>query len=186
MDRLSIVTAALLFVGCGEEGPAPAPPSRVVAVAAEAPETESLCDATPNTRLALPPLAEGQTAPSVEGRRWVNVWATWCRPCVEEMPLLERFSERLAEDGAPTTLSFVSADRDDESVARFRQSHGDMPESLRVSDPAAVAVWGATLGLGEAASLPLHVLTDEDGRVVCARAGAVSEDDYEAVLAVLR
>ncbi|MEC7522692.1 MAG: TlpA disulfide reductase family protein [Myxococcota bacterium] len=186
MDRLSFVIAALLFAGCGEEGPTQPLPSRVVAVAAEEPAADDLCDATPGTRLTLPPLAEGHRAAPAEGRRWVNVWATWCQPCVEELPLLTRFAERLEADGTPVSLRFVSADADDEAIARFEQSHGDVPESVRVADPQAIAAWGASLGLGEAASLPIHVLTDADGRVVCARAGAISESDYPAIRATLR
>lgn len=38
-----------------------------------------------------------------DGTILVNVWATWCQPCREELPLLQKYADRQAEpsDGAP-------------------------------------------------------------------------------------
>lgn len=194
MDRLSVVIAvALGLTGCDDGTAASAPPpGRVVAVAAEdeGDAVEELCDVAPDgagaPRLTYPALAEGHQAPAVGGRRWVNVWATWCQPCVEEMPLLSRWRDQLRADGVDVELVFVSADQDDATIGAFREEHAGMPESLRVADPGGVAAWAESIGLAGGASLPIHVLTDDEGRVVCARAGAVTEGDYEAVRAVLR
>ncbi|HJL17350.1 MAG TPA: hypothetical protein RMH99_16905 [Sandaracinaceae bacterium LLY-WYZ-13_1] len=180
--------ALALVAGCDERGTAgEAPPGRVVAVQAEdeAP-AEELCDVVPeDATLALPALADGQAAPS-GGRRWLNVWATWCRPCVEELPLLRRWEDQLAADGVDVDLVFLSADADAGAVATFRERHPRAPESLRMADPQDLPGWVGTVGLDEGATLPIHVLTDDDGRVLCARAGALSEDDYEAVRAIWR
>src|SRR5690606_21745626 len=123
---------------------------------------------------------EGE-APSPGRATWVNVWATWCRPCVEEMPLLHRFQEQLADEGVEVDLVFLSADRDAEAVAAFRAAHPDTPAGPRVADPESIAPWAEGVGLAAGGSLPIHVFTDARGRVRCARGGAVSERDYEAV-----
>jgi hypothetical protein len=41
-------------------------------------------------------------------------------------------------------------------------------------------------GLDAAAPIPIHVFVDPQQRVRCARAGAVHDDDYAAVVAILR
>ena len=47
----------------------------------------------------------------------LNFWATWCPPCVEEMPSLKSFSEEM-DPGGVTVLG-VSVDYDAEALAKF-------------------------------------------------------------------
>lgn len=184
------IALALLIAGC-EEGAdrAGPPPSRVVAVAAAEEEIEDLCEVAPAAseapRLSYPALASG-SAPAAGRARWLNVWATWCRPCVEEMPMLAAWSARMQAERVPIELVFLSADASDEAVATFRASHPAAPETLRIADPAALETWVTTVGLDAGATLPIHVITDAQGRVRCARTGAVSEDDYERMRDLVR
>src|SRR5690606_14224952 len=66
-------------------------------------------------RARFGPLETGARAPAFEGRTLdgqpaslrelrgrvvvLNVWATWCAPCVQEMPALERLHRALAPEG---------------------------------------------------------------------------------------
>src|SRR5262249_1034763 len=118
--------------------------------------------------LTFPTLATG-TAPAPGGPRWINVWASWCPPCVEEMPMLQQWSQRLRASGAPVQMVFLSADATDDAVASFRRGHPGAPDSLRVSDPQAIPAWLPTVGLDQGAPLPIHIFTDAQGRVRCAR-----------------
>jgi peroxiredoxin len=53
----------------------------------------------------------------------LNFWATWCRPCVEEMPGLDELAGRMAAQGVDVLA--ISTDRGGLSVARdFLQRHG--------------------------------------------------------------
>lgn len=199
MDRLPVVIAALLAAaGCDKGGGAEAtereaPRSRVNAVqksAEQAADPAELCDVMPAAkdapRLALPPLAEGSgPLPATSGWRWVNFWATWCQPCVEELPLLSSWKSRLGGKGAPLELTLISADESDEVVAEFRKRHPATPESLRLADSDQMVSWLEGLGV-PGATLPVHVIVDPEDRVRCIRASAISENDFAAARALLR
>ncbi|HXF66781.1 MAG TPA: TlpA disulfide reductase family protein [Burkholderiales bacterium] len=47
----------------------------------------------------------------------VNFWATWCAPCREEMPSIQRLKDRLA--GRPFAVLAVNLDEPEERVRRF-------------------------------------------------------------------
>jgi peroxiredoxin len=52
----------------------------------------------------------------------VNFWATWCPPCVTELPSLERLHRALAASGL--VLVSVSADEDESALRRFVAERG--------------------------------------------------------------
>jgi thiol-disulfide isomerase/thioredoxin len=203
MDRLHVViltgvgvVAAGLCggVGCGRERDArkePAAGGRVDAVQAGAQKkvtADEFCDTrtaegvAPD--LALPALAGGKAAPAKGTWRWINVWATWCKPCIEEMPQLVKWHKELGAKGTPFDLVFVSVDDSDDVVTRFRERHPDAPDSVRFADPDALPKWLGAIGLGEQAPIPVHVFVDPDDKVRCVRAGGVKEKDLPAVRAI--
>jgi thiol-disulfide isomerase/thioredoxin len=117
--------------------------------------------------------------------RWVNVWATWCKPCIEELPRIEKFREKLGSDGAQLEVQLLAADGPDEFDA-FVAENAAAKGSLRLADPDGVSAWVGSLGLEANAGLPLHLFVDGDDRLRCARLGGVGNDDYPEVLAVAR
>jgi thiol-disulfide isomerase/thioredoxin len=199
MDRLPLVAAAIavaaavvsLAAACGSDDDR-APPSRqrVAAVTSTAPEVnlEAFCDvlAEPGhgTPFALPELA-APAPPSDAGWRWVNLWATWCDPCIEELPLMASWITRLRARDLAIALELVSVDESDEVVAAFRARHPATPDSLRIADPDALEPWLETLGLATGASIPIHIFVDPTGAVRCLRVAGVSESDYAAVAHLL-
>jgi thiol-disulfide isomerase/thioredoxin len=182
------VLALLCTGGCGDDGgtAAPQPGSRVVAVQArESTRTPAeMCDVFPDAsaapRFAMPELAESISMRE-DDWRWVNVWATWCQPCIEEIPTLVAWEERLGREGKPIDLVLLSADADAEAVAAFRQRVPTLPESARMADPNAVEGWVGGLGMRGGASLPIQIFVDPQGRARCVRAGAVNDEDYGAI-----
>ncbi len=196
--RFCYVLCALLCGGgiaCDEQGGAAevqAPRSRVVTakVKEQAPTDpkEEICDVAPSpgTKLVLPELAQGQAAPKASSERtWLNVWATWCKPCVEELPMLAQWKSKLAKEGISVSFQFLSADKDESAVVQFAKKTEGAPATLRIADPENLPEWLVSIGLDEGAPLPVHVLTNASGEVVCARAGAVAESDYAHVKEVL-
>ena len=52
----------------------------------------------------------------------VNFWATWCKPCEDEMPAMQRLYQQLSGEGFE--LVAISVDEDVEAVRSFRDRYG--------------------------------------------------------------
>lgn len=182
------LAAALAGTSC-EERRAP-PAERVQAVKASKPQGPSLaafCDVTPKTptRFTWPKLAGTMPTRPPGTWRWVNVWATWCKPCIEEMPRLQKWQADLAKGGKKVKLVFLSIDESDDDVAAFRAAHKDLADGPRVADSKELGAWYQALGLDAGAPVPIHIWVDPDDYVRCVRAGGVLDKDQAAVEQVL-
>lgn len=97
----------------------------------------------------------------------VNFWATWCAPCVEEMPDLQRVHSEYSARG----VTVVGLGIDSPSaLKRFRDEH-KLALPLFAAG-AAGSELGKTLG-NASGSLPYTVLIDRKGRIVRARLGQI-------------
>ena len=97
----------------------------------------------------------------------VNVWATWCEPCREEMPSLEELQERYK--GRPLAVLTVNMEESDAKVARFLEStllQGDSLTVLYDRFGLVAKAWKARL-------LPATFLVGADGRIRSTLLGAV-------------
>jgi cytochrome c biogenesis protein CcmG, thiol:disulfide interchange protein DsbE len=61
----------------------------------------------------------------------LNFWATWCPPCIEEMPSLVQMQQRMKAKGI--TVLAVSIDVDENAYHEFLKQHG--VNLLTVRDP---------------------------------------------------
>lgn len=87
----------------------------------------------------------------------LNFWATWCKPCEDEMPAMERLYRTLQPEGFE--MLAVSVDEGFEAVERFRQRLGvTFPILLDPSQE--VARRYQTTGF------PESLLIDRDGMIV--------------------
>lgn len=176
--------AALLAAACDSEQEAAAPPpSRYEAVTLKSeigPEKlAGFCDVQTKRAVQLPQLL--RVPPDATKARWVNVWATWCQSCVEELPMIERWRK---EEGF--SVLYISADEEPEALAAFREGHPETPASAEMREPEQIHEWMRQLGLDAGAGLPLHVFIDPSGDLLCARAAAVSAHHLPLVRALLQ
>jgi thiol-disulfide isomerase/thioredoxin len=106
----------------------------------------------------------------------VNFWASWCRPCRRELPMLESLNRDLASRGGRVIA--ISIDEDPENVRRFaRANHLRLP--LYLDGPSGLA---RRLDL---AHIPFTVVIDRGGDVVFTTSGA-GEDGLVALGAASR
>jgi thiol-disulfide isomerase/thioredoxin len=110
----------------------------------------------------------------------LNFWATWCPPCVKEMPLLDRFAEE--QRGAGWQVVGLAIDKM-EPVREFLVKHP-------VRYPVAVAgldalEWLRSLGnLG--GGLPFSVVFGSSGAPVQRKLGEISPSELAAWVASVR
>ncbi|MGA7219909.1 MAG: TlpA disulfide reductase family protein [Candidatus Sulfotelmatobacter sp.] len=70
----------------------------------------------------------------------LNFWATWCAPCIEEMPSLVQMQQRMRARGI--TVLAISVDVDENNYRRFLRDHGVNLLSVRDADQKSNALYG--------------------------------------------
>jgi len=102
----------------------------------------------------------------------VNFWATWCTPCVQEMPLLEAAHKKWG-----SKVQFIGIDRQDykpDAVTFAAKAHVSYPLA---SDP------NATLdGAYRLRGMPTSVFIDRDGHIVDQVTGPVTRSQLDDTL----
>ena len=205
MTTRCLLLQALLWIGSVVAGPgctekeAPTAHRRVEKAKTKASQTTARdwCDLhfsaeqAPAWRLppSRPVRGNGQV-PAVRADEWVwlNLWATWCKPCLREMPLIQRFSDQLRADGVPLQNWFLSLDEDPRVLADFLRLHPELggPNSLRLEKPDQIQDWMKSYGLPAETSIPVSVLRGPGQKVRCIRTGSLHEGNFPLVRAALR
>jgi peroxiredoxin len=99
----------------------------------------------------------------------LNFWASWCGPCLVEIPVFASWQRRYANAG----LQVIGVSMDDEEapVKRFLEKH-DVPYPILMGDAKLGESFGGVFGL------PQSFLIDAHGRIVFRRVG---EPNIEAL-----
>ncbi len=84
----------------------------------------------------------------------LNFWATWCAPCVEEMPSLIQMSKNVKDKNV--AVIGVSIDVDETAYKNFLQKHGVTFLTVRDPEQKSSALYGTT-------GWPETFIIDKDG-----------------------
>jgi cytochrome c biogenesis protein CcmG, thiol:disulfide interchange protein DsbE len=97
----------------------------------------------------------------------LNVWASWCPPCVSEMPLLQNTHDQIAPWGG-VVLGVDTQDAQEDALKFLREKEIEFP-SLRDRD----REYGRSLGVS---GYPETFLIDRKGRIAAVRRGPVTQE----------
>ena len=103
----------------------------------------------------------------------INVWASWCGPCIEEMPELDRYARVQGTSGTQVIgLALDNPEAIREFLGRVPVGY---PILVDAPGPADASVWlGNRKGV-----LPYSVLVGADGRIVKQKVGPFAEGEIE-------
>ena len=100
----------------------------------------------------------------------VNFWATWCPPCVGEMPDIQRM---YAKYGDKVHFVIVNIDGTKPDVTAFMENHA-------FSFPVALDTNGSAASAYAVQAIPTSYIIDADSNVVDSHIGALSAGDMES------
>ncbi|KPN17643.1 thioredoxin [Xanthomonas sp. Mitacek01] len=107
----------------------------------------------------------------------VNIWASWCGPCIEEMPELDRFAGEQGDNGVQ--VLGIALD-DAQAVRDFLQR---IPVDYAIAlDAPGPADAGVRLG-NPRGVLPYTVLLSPDGRLLKQRIGPFAHGEIDGWVA---
>jgi peroxiredoxin len=145
----------------------------------------------------LTPIEQRQPAPDVSMERLdggrttlaelqgqvviISFWATWCRPCLQELPHMERFLQTYGDQGLAVLA--ISTDQPD-SLAQVRSivRRNDWTMNVLLDPEGAI-----TQLLNPRGNNPFTIIVDRAGRIVESHEGysAGDETHYETVIQAL-
>ena len=127
----------------------------------------------------LPPAVAGQpgiaSAEFADGQpRLLNIWASWCLPCIAEAPQLEQLKEQGAQ------IIGVAIRDKPEDVARFLSQHGNPYARIGRDDLSEVQ-----LGIGSS-GVPETFVIDGNGQITYQHVGDIRPEHVSLLLGELR
>ncbi len=150
-------------------------------------------DESPQTLVPVPnrPAAPDFNLPDVDGEQHrlsnyrgkvvaINFWATWCPPCLREMPSMQRLWEKLKEKDF--VILAIDVGEDDETVFRFTVAL-DTPLEF----PLLLDLEGKIVAQWPVLGLPTTFIIDKQGRVAYRAVGGREWDhaDFSSVISAM-
>ena len=102
----------------------------------------------------------------------INFWATWCPPCLEEIPYFVQLSEKYKDDGL--VILGISTDDTPDQVKPFAaQLKMNYPVLIGLEQPAVERAFGAMW------AIPVTIFVKKDGNVCKTHRGTQSKEFFE-------
>jgi len=135
------------------------------------------------------PLAEF-TMPDVSGKphnikeweskiRIINFWATWCPPCLKEIPMFKTLQQQFTNNG----LQFIGVAVDDQASVKEYMAKTDINYPILIGDLAGIAL---SQQLGNTAGVvPYTLIVNQQGQVIYQHNGEISREQIIEIITPL-
>jgi len=101
---------------------------------------------------------------------FLNFWATWCPPCVAEMPSIQRLHEKLKDDG----IAFVCISN--EEASKINQFVREKKFTFPI-----YAMRGAPPAIYKTRGIPATFILSPDGKIAFRHIGSANWDDEKSI-----
>jgi len=99
---------------------------------------------------------------------FINFWATWCRPCIQEMPSIAALQKQLEEKNIEF---FFASDEDADKILKFKESRKMNLNFVRVENPESLGI----------EALPTTFIFDGKGELVFSEVGYRKWDEAATI-----
>jgi cytochrome c biogenesis protein CcmG, thiol:disulfide interchange protein DsbE len=160
------------------------PTTETTATAAEKTASKKAPAATRGTGTEMPEY----TAMNLDGSKFdlaakrdkvvlLNVWATWCLPCRNEIPQLQQLHEHYG----PRGFEVVGVSVDESGVDSVKEF---IAKQKKMAYPIVLDAEGKIANILQTSVIPTTVLVNRDGKIVWKEYGEISSDDPELKKAI--
>lgn len=185
---LAVLAGVLWYVNAPAQNTPPAPPPTNTtdagtgeaatgqAAPAPLPTGKEVGMRCPDFTVPLYGAAGGSFAPYTGKATIINFWATWCTPCVGELPYFQQVYDTYGDKVALVAIhSNLVTDDVDAFLARLDYT---FPFALDETGEVIAALGGSTM-------LPMTVVLDADGTIIYNKVGSVTYEQLDSLLAPL-
>ena len=133
-------------------------------------------DMTPPDFLIIPDGGQAKSLAELQGKPvFINFWNTWCPPCRDEMPDLDRLYREFGQDVEFIFINILTGEKSLPDVTKFLSDHGyTIPVYLDRQGEVA-RVYGIS-------GIPTTVVLSSSGEVVYASAGQISYNKAKSLI----
>ena len=104
----------------------------------------------------------------------VNFWATYCGPCIKEMPSMARLKQKMAD--RPFEILAIDMAEEQADIAAFLQRH-----NIKVNFPILLDMQAEVISSWMVSAVPTTFLVDPQGQIRYALFGAIEWDSDEVL-----
>ena len=166
MKRVAIVLSLLLLItSCASNGgvSSQAPDAELISCSSIQQVTENAYDAQLNLKLKCLDGSEAIKLSMIKGPAVINVWASWCASCEDELPFLKEFSKINGEK-----VQFIGIDVEEKSAtvgANFAKKNNMSWPHLFDPDGRTSELFGM--------GIPVTWFIDQNGKVIYKKIGTI-------------
>lgn len=104
---------------------------------------------------------------------FLNFWATWCKPCIEEMPSIEKVQNILRND---EVIFFLASSESPEEIKAFRAEHNYLLNYAVLENPEELGIQ----------ALPTTFIFSRKGHLIFSEQGVRKWDDQKNIELILK